>query len=203
MPTPPTLSSTDFVIGNSVAGMSAISTWGKTRCAVINGAASALDQFNAGYNSLIIEEGFYPDECHLIRVSEWPYKLQYTIDGTTYYGAAGPYCGYEYYPADTTPDPDVPQKSLISLGGYNVIDPVYFLPTVSFTSLENHLDENDCANFYVGRTINGTYTTDSDFCDSDPTTNPLYKQDLGAVNFNGDTGAASGGFTSISDMTAF
>ena len=195
MPSPPVIFDTNrLLVGDSPYGDPddlRITTWGKTRCAAIIDPAPYLGNFgySVGDNSLIIDEGFHPDECYLFRVDRWPYMAQWT-DGSsnTIDGYYGPHLGFT--------DGGIPLDSWISIGGFNVPDDTN-TNAVGYTPYDNFLDENDCANFWEGRLVNTAYTTNNDFCNSDRATNP---------NVNGQALGAIGGFgsySSISDMTQF
>jgi len=181
-----------YIVGDepySGANIGDISTWAKTRCAAIIDPSPGTGSFgySVGSNSLIIDEGFHPDESYFFRVREWPYQDTWQ-DGSsnTITGYYGPHLGFSS-----------PAVSYISIGGYDVGDsgsPAY---AVGYTPYDNFLDENDCANFWEGRLVNATYTTDADFCTSDRTANPSSNgQDIGTIG-------GFGGYSSISDMTAF
>jgi hypothetical protein len=194
MPTPPTIFDANCVtVGESpYSGNSEISTWGKTRCAAIIDPSPGTGSFgySVGSNSLIIDEGFHPDDSYFFRVERWPYTYTWTDPFPTSHTAhAGPHLGFS--------DIGSPADSYLSIGGYNVPDstngdgPNYYRP------YDNLLDENDCANFWEGRLVNATYTTDADFCNSDRSTNlSEYGTNIGAIG-------GFGGYSSVSDMTAF
>lgn len=193
MPTQPSITDANcYIVGDepySGAGIGDISTWAKTRCAAIIDPSPGTGVFgySKGDNSLIIDEGFHPDDCYLFRVYEWPYVYQWNDGTSNYDGRAGPHLGYT--------DLGSPADSYISIGGYNVPDTTGQGPN-NYRPYDNLLDENDCANFWEGRLVNATYTTDADFCNSDRGTNlSEFGTNLGAVSF--------AGYTSISDMTAF
>jgi len=196
MPTQPSIVDANcYIVGEepySGAGIGDISTWAKTRCAAIVDPAPGIGQFgySVGSNSLIIDEGFHPDESYFFRVREWPYQDTWQ-DGSsnTITGHYGPHLGFT--------DVGSPAVSYISIGGYDVPDsgsPAY---AVGYTPYDNFLDENDCANFWEGRLVNATYTTDADFCNSDRATNLTNNgQNIGTIG-------GFGGYSSISNMTAF
>lgn len=196
MPTQPSIVDANcYIVGDepySGAGIGDISTWAKTRSAAIINPSPGTGSFgySRGDNSLIIDEGFHPDDCYLFRVYEWPYSYQWT-DGSsnTVTGHAGPHLGFT--------DVGSPAVSYISIGGYDVADSSVPPYAVGYTPYENLLDENDCANFWEGRLVNLTYTTDADFCTADRTANPNSNgQNIGTIG-------GFGGYTSISGMTAF
>lgn len=191
-PTPPVVFDANReIIGGNPYGSRAASdytTWGKIKCAAIVDPAPGIGQFgySVGSNSLVLTEGFRPDGSHLFKVERWPYTYLW-FDGTSYQtGHAGPHLGFNDF---------APGDSYISIGGYNVPDTTGGGPN-AYRPYDNLLDENDCANFWEGRLVNSAYTTDADFCNSDPATNLTeYGQNIGPVGF--------GGYGSISDMTAF
>jgi hypothetical protein len=196
MPTPPTIFDTNrLVVGNNPYSSNTtdnrITTWGKTRCAAIIDPAPGIGQFgySVGDNSLIIDEGFHPVDSYFFRVERWPYSYLWTdASQNNVTGYAGPHLGYS--------DLGSPANSYISIGGYDVPDSTGNYPA-GYTPYESFLDENDCADFWEGRLVNGAYTTDGDFCTSDRTANPNSNgQDLGVIG-------GFGGYGSISDMTAF
>ena len=192
MPTPPTIfDSNRVIIGTSpyALGDFYFSTWGKTRCAAIIAPDIGIGDkgYSIGTNSLIIDEGYHPDESYFFRAA-WPYTYIWNDGTNNQTGYAGPYLGFSDFSGSGG-------DSYISIGGYNVPDTTGGGPG-SYRPYDNPLDENDCANFWEGRLVNATYTTDADFCNSDRGTNlSEYGTNLGAVSFTG--------YTSISDMTAF
>lgn len=191
MPTPPTIfDSNRSLIGGNIYGATdaaASTTWGKLRCTAIIAPDIGIGDkgYSIGTNSLIIDEGYHPDESYFFR-SGWPYTYIWndgTLDQTAY---AGPYLGFSDF---------APSDSYLCIGGYNVPDTTGFNGG-TFRPYDNSLDEYDCANFWEGRVVNGIFTTDADFCNSDRATNPSeYGTNIGPVGF--------GGYTSVSDMTAF
>lgn len=193
MPTPPTIfdANRSMIGGNPYGSTSAsdYTTWGKIKCAAITDPSPGTGSFgySVGTNSLIIDEGYHPDESYLFRVERWPYVYQWNDGTSNYDGRAGPHLGYT--------DLGSPADSYISIGGYNVPDTTGQSPN-NYRPYDNLLDENDCANFWEGRLVNATYTTDADFCNSDRGTNlSEFGTNLGAVSF--------AGYASVSDMTAF
>lgn len=192
MPTPPTVfDENSFLVGKNPYTSTydlTISTWAKTRCPLI----VDYDNWSKGGNSLIIDEGYHPDDCHFVRVREWPYILQWFDSNNDPQDAyRGPILGWQYYTFGSPPT----DQSFMSLGAYNEDDGLGNA-TGAYGPWYNGLDENDVADFFEGRLINGTYTSDATWAGADPVTNPnVYGQDLGAVVFSG--------YTSISDMTAF
>lgn len=195
MPTAPTIfdANRSMIGGNPYGSTSAsdYTTWGKIKCAAITDPSPGTGSFgySVGTNSLIIDEGYHPDESYLFRVERWPYTFIWT-DGSSnsQTGHAGPHLGFT--------DFGTPADSYICVGGYNVPDSTLSGSGGFYRPYDSLLDENDCTNFWEGRSVNATYTTTSDFSNSDRGTNTTeYGQNLGAVSF--------AGYTSVSDMTAF
>ena len=195
MPTAPTIFDANrSMIGGNPYGSAIFAedytTWGKIKCAAIIAPDIGIGDkgYSIGTNSLIIDEGYHPVESYFFRVSGWPYTYIWN-DGTLDQTAlAGPYLGFSDFTVNGG-------DSYISIGGYNVPDTTGFNGG-TFRPYDNSLDEYDCANFWEGRVVNATYTTDADFCNSDRATNlSEYGTNLGAVSFTG--------YTSVSDMTAF
>ena len=192
MPTPPVIFDANrFLVGKDPyddTNGQEISTWGKVRSPLI----VDYDNWDTGSNSLIVDEGYYPDESLHVRVILWPYINQwFDINGDPQDAYRGPILGWQYYTYGSPPT----DQSFMSLGAYNENDGLGNA-TLTYGPWYNGLDENDVANFFEGRLVNATYTTDATWAGADPVTNPnVYGQDLGAVVFSG--------YTSISDMTAF
>ena len=181
MPTPPTITNSINVIGENPYGQSPAaeySSWGKLRGAIIK----LKDNFSKGDNSLIIDEGFRPDDCVHIRLDTWPRVDPSTSD------QLGPIYGFS--------NPGGGSDSYLTLGKWFSDSPGDY-----YSGGTNFMDENDLDAAVNGATLtyntSSTVTATSDFYTlaSDPTLS-VYGGQLVA-------GATITSIDGISGFTAF
>jgi hypothetical protein len=153
MPTPPTISNLMYVIGENPYGQNPVaeySSWGKLRGAIIK----LKDNFSRGDNSLIIDEGFRPDDCVHIRLDSWPYTDPFDNS------QVGPIYGFIQTGAS-------PADDHLTLGRYYVAtgSPTFY-PEL-YSGADCLMDENDLDASVNGATLTfsgtSTVTATSDF----------------------------------------
>lgn len=178
MPTPPTITASVIGVGDAYGNATTTrSTWGKCRGLLVNGE----EQFTLGSNSIVFDAGFHPDESLLMRADRWPEREVDFLNPTDVIAETGMILTYEDGSAGP---PSV--NGRIFLGGWS--------DAAGKTAGALYFDETELDNFITGRLINGTLTATGDWWDEAGTTT-FTGQDAGVVTF--------GGYTSISDMTAF
>lgn len=142
MPTPPTITNSPIIIGES----NAISTWGKLRTALVNGQ----EKFSVGIYSLYIEDGFHPEESLFFKCSFWPVtEYDYTVSPPDIIAEYGGIINYIDVPGSGS----VPDRTFMFLGGWG--DSV----AGTYYSQQMNLDYYDCTEFFTGRLINSIFTT--------------------------------------------